>query len=47
MQAIFDSLATADKAMLPIRHSNHVLTLDASRRQVFEAAGEFVARVTE
>jgi carboxylesterase len=46
MEAIFSSIPEGEKQMLPIRHSNHVLTLDASRQQVFEAAAEFVARVT-
>jgi esterase/lipase len=46
MEAIFGRLPVGDKLMLPIRHSSHVLTLDASRRQVFEAAADFVSRVT-
>jgi esterase/lipase len=46
MEAIFAALPEGDKQMLPIRHSNHVITLDSSRRQVFDAAAEFVARVT-
>jgi carboxylesterase len=47
MEAIFSSLPEGEKQMLSVRQSNHVLTLDASRQQVFEAAAEFVARVTQ
>jgi carboxylesterase len=46
MQAIHDALPAGDKEMLAIRHSNHVLPLDAAREQVFTAAADFVARVT-
>jgi carboxylesterase len=45
MEAIYGGLPEGDKQMLPIGHSSHVLTLDASRRQVFEAAADFVIRV--
>jgi len=46
MQAIYDALPAGDKAMLSIPHSNHVLPLDASRSQVFEAAADFIGRVS-
>jgi len=45
MQAICQALPAGDRQMISIRHSNHVLPLDASRDQVFEAAAGFVARV--
>jgi esterase/lipase len=45
MEAIYGALPEGDKQMLPIGHSSHVLTLDASRLEVFEAAADFVARI--
>jgi esterase/lipase len=45
MEAIYGALPKGDKRMLPIGNSSHVLTLDASRLEVFEAAADFVARV--
>jgi carboxylesterase len=45
MPRIYDSLTTADKQMLWIEGSGHVITRDAQRQAVFEAAAEFVHRI--
>ncbi len=48
-QAIFDGLrsADADKQLVLIDHSTHVITCDAARGQVFDAAALFVRRQSE
>jgi esterase/lipase len=46
METIYaDLLNASDKTKLYITGSGHVVTRDASRRQVFEAAAEFIQRV--
>ena len=47
MEIIYDGLVNApDKTKLTITGSGHVLTRDAGREQVFEAALEFIQRIT-
>jgi carboxylesterase len=45
MQHIYDSLTTSDKQMFWVTGSGHVITRDAARVQVFEAATAFLRRV--
>jgi esterase/lipase len=45
MEHIFADLGTSDKTKLYITESGHVVTRDAARDQVFEAADEFIQRV--
>jgi carboxylesterase len=45
MPYIYERLGTSDKEMLWITGSGHVLTRDAARGQVFEAAAAFLYRV--
>ena len=45
MPAIYDALGSPDKDMLWIDKSGHVITRDAQRESVFQAAIEFVKRV--
>ena len=45
MQQIYDHLGTTDKQMLWIEGSGHVITRDAQRQTVFQAAADFVRRV--
>jgi carboxylesterase len=45
MGLIYNDLKVSDKTKLYITESGHVLTRDAARRQVFEAALEFIQRV--
>jgi len=44
MEMIFADLKTSDKRKLIVTGSGHVVTRDAARRQVFEAALEFIQR---
>lgn len=44
-QQIHDSLGSSDKQILLVENSNHVITLDRARQQVYCAAAEFVRRV--
>jgi carboxylesterase len=47
MEMIYDGLVNApDRTKLAITGSGHVLTRDASREQVFQAATEFIQRIT-
>lgn len=46
MQAIFERLGSADRCMLPIEDSGHVITRDQTRQQVFQAAVQFIRRTT-
>ncbi|MGE5775105.1 MAG: alpha/beta hydrolase [Chloroflexota bacterium] len=47
MEIVYDELVnTSDKTKLSITGSGHVLTRDASREQVFQAAAEFIQRVS-
>jgi carboxylesterase len=46
MQRIYSALTnTADKTMLTVKGSGHVVTRDAARQQVFEAAAQFILRL--
>lgn len=47
MEAIYARLASADKSMLWIDQSDHVVTLDIGRNSVCAAAASFVQRVTQ
>jgi carboxylesterase len=45
MQAIYAALGSQDKQFLWIENSSHVITRDAQRQVVFQAAGDFVNRI--
>jgi esterase/lipase len=45
MEHIYNNLGASDKTKLYITGSSHVLTRDAAREQVFEAAAAFIHRV--
>jgi carboxylesterase len=45
MPNIYQRLGTSDKEMLWLTGSGHVVTRDAARGQVFEAAAAFIRRV--
>ena len=45
MPHIYERLATSDKEMVWVTGSGHVVTRDAARRQVFDAAVAFLQRV--
>ena len=45
MPRIYERLTTSDREMLWITGSGHVVTRDAAREQVFEAASAFIRRV--
>ncbi len=45
MPAIYQDLGSADKQMLWIENSGHVITRDAQRETVFKAAADFVRRI--
>lgn len=47
MQKIYAHLGSHDKQMLWIEASGHVITRDAQRQQVFQAAADFIARVSQ
>lgn len=47
MEQIYANLGSADKHKLWIENSSHVITCDAQRQQVFQAAGDFVARLSQ
>jgi carboxylesterase len=46
MQLIYDQLTTPDKLMLWVSGGGHVITEEPTREAVFQAAGEFIGRVT-
>ena len=46
MPKIYKDLGCEDKSMLWIENSGHVLTRDAAREQVFNAADDFIRRVS-
>jgi carboxylesterase len=46
MQHIFDHLGTADKQMLWVDNSGHVVTREPERQRVFEATQAFIQRVS-
>ncbi len=43
--SIYQRVGSSDKARVLVKNSNHVITLDAARHQVFEAAAAFAIRV--
>lgn len=43
--AIYQRVGSSDEARMLVENSNHVITLDAARQQVFEAAAAFAWRV--
>ena len=45
MEHIYTDLGTPDKTKLYITESSHVVTRDAARNQVFEAASAFIRRI--
>jgi carboxylesterase len=45
MPAIYEALGSTDKRMLWIENSGHVITRDAQRETVFQAAIDFVRRI--
>jgi carboxylesterase len=47
MPHIFERLGASDKRMLWVTGSGHVVTRDAAREQVFEAASAFLRRIVE
>ena len=47
MQRIFDNLTTQEKQMLWIEGSGHVITADAQRQTVFNAAADFVHKISK
>ncbi len=47
MELIYAALGSKDKQSLWIENSSHVITRDAQREQVFQAAADFVARITQ
>jgi len=46
MHANFDLLGSEDKSNVLVERSNHVITCDAAREQVFSEATDFVRRIT-
>ena len=46
MDANLDLLGSKDKTRILIEGSNHIITCDAARQQVFEAVGMFVNRIS-
>ncbi|MCJ7824371.1 MAG: alpha/beta fold hydrolase [Anaerolineales bacterium] len=47
MQHIYDSLGSAEKRMVHIKNSNHIITCDAAREDVFRETGSFVAQIVK
>ena len=45
MEQIYADLGTSDKTKLYVTEAGHVVTRDAVREQVFEAASEFIRRI--
>jgi esterase/lipase len=45
MEHIYADLGTSDKTKLYVTEAGHVVTRDAAKGQVFEAAKEFIQRV--
>ena len=45
MEAVYARLGSSDKATLLVENSNHLITLDSARQQVFAAATAFARRV--
>ncbi len=45
MQHIYDSLGSTEKRMVHVKNSNHIITCDAAREEVFRETGSFVAQI--
>ncbi len=45
MQHIYDSLDSTEKRMVHVKNSNHIITCDAAREEVFRETGSFVAQI--
>jgi esterase/lipase len=46
MQSIYDCLTTADKQMLWVSGGGHVITEEPPKEAVFQAAADFIKRVS-
>jgi carboxylesterase len=46
MERIYAELGTSDKTMLWLEKSGHVVTRDLERQRLFEAAEDFIRRIT-
>ena len=46
MQQIYDHLGSSDKHMLWVEGGGHVITEEPTRKAVFKAAADFIARVS-
>jgi carboxylesterase len=44
---IYDHLGSADKELVWVEKSDHVITEDGDRERVFRAAWDFIKRVSE
>lgn len=47
MQHIYDSLGSTEKQMVHVKNSNHIITCDAAREDVFRETEAFVARIVK
>ena len=47
MQFIYDSLGSAEKRMVHVENSNHIITCDAAREGVFQEIESFVAQIVK
>lgn len=45
MQHIYDSLDSTEKRMVHVKNSNHIITCDAAREEVFRETESFVAQI--
>ena len=45
MQHIYDSLGSTEKRMVHVKNSNHIITCDAAREEVFRETESFVAQI--
>jgi len=47
LQHIYDSLGSTEKRMVHVQNSNHIITCDAAREDVFRETGSFVAQLVK
>jgi carboxylesterase len=47
MQHIHDSLGSTEKRMVPVKNSNHIITCDAAREDVFRETESFIAQIVK
>jgi len=47
MQSIYDSLGSKEKRIIQVKNSNHIITCDAAREEVFLETGSFVAQIVK